>query len=70
MGWQDRLGSLEPGREADLAVLELAHGSAKLRDSLGNELTADQRILARWTIRGGELYQGSSQEPQADPREK
>ncbi len=59
IGWQDRLGSIEPGREADLAVLELVDGPARLRDSIGGELIADQRIAARWTIRRGELFQGS-----------
>lgn len=59
IGWQDRLGDLKPGREADLAVLELVRGPAKLRDSVGGELTADQRIAARWTVRRGEVFQGS-----------
>lgn len=59
IGWQDRLGSLEPGREADLSVLELVEGPARLRDSVGGELIADRRIAARWTIRRGEVFQGS-----------
>lgn len=59
IGWQDRLASLEPGRQADLAVLELAEGPAALRDSIGGELIADKRIAARWTIRRGEVIQGS-----------
>ena len=61
IGWQDRLGSIEVGREADLAVLELVDGSTQLRDSVGGELTADQRIAARWTIRAGEVFPGSGQ---------
>ena len=63
MGWQDRLGSLEPGREADLAVLDLVNGPSRLQDSLGGELIADQRIVARWTIRQGEVFQGSTKGP-------
>ena len=59
IGWQERLGSLEPGREADLAVLDLVEGPARLRDSIGGELIAGQRIAARWTIRRGEVFQGS-----------
>jgi dihydroorotase len=59
IGWQDRLGSLEIGREADLAVLELVDGPVKLRDSVGGELIVDKRIAARWTIRDGEVFQGS-----------
>jgi dihydroorotase len=60
IGWQDRLGSLKIGREADLAVLELVDKPIKLRDSVGGELIADRRIAARWTIRRGEVFQGSS----------
>ena len=67
MGWQDRLGSLEPGREADLAVIELVPGTAKLYDSVGKELIVDQRIVARWTIRQGEVSQGHSKESLVTP---
>ncbi len=59
IGWQDRLGSVEPGREADLAVLEIVNGPASLRDSTGAELIAERRIAARWTIRRGEVFEGS-----------
>jgi dihydroorotase len=59
IGWQDRLGSLEPGQQADLAVLEIVDGPIKLRDCVGGELIADRRIAARWTIRGGEVFEGS-----------
>ncbi|HEV8341800.1 MAG TPA: amidohydrolase/deacetylase family metallohydrolase [Candidatus Binatia bacterium] len=59
MGWQDRLGNLETGRQADLAVLEIVDGPIKLRDCVGGELIADRRIAARWTIRGGEVFEGS-----------
>jgi dihydroorotase len=58
IGWQDRLGSLEVGREADIAVLELVHDSCKLRDCVGGEMNVNQRIAARWTIRRGELFPG------------
>jgi dihydroorotase len=59
IGWEDRLGSCAPGREADLAVLELVDGPATLRDSVGGELIAHRRIAARWTIRRGEIFEGS-----------
>lgn len=58
IGWHDRLGSIEIGREADIAVLELVERPAKLRDCVGGELTADRRLAARWTIRHGEVFQG------------
>ncbi len=65
IGWQDRLGGLEPGRETDLAVLELLDGPARLRDSMGGELIADRSIAARWTVRRGEVFQGSIKKPPA-----
>jgi dihydroorotase len=59
IGWQDRLGSLEVGRDADVAVLQIVNEPTKLRDSVGGEMTTEQRIAARWTIRRGEVFQGS-----------
>ena len=56
IGWQDRLGSLEVGREADIAVLQVVTEPVKLRDSVGGEMVARQRIAPRWTIRGGEVF--------------
>lgn len=59
IGWQDRLGSLEVGREADVAVLQIVNEAIRLRDSVGGEMVAEQRIAARWTIRRGEVFQGA-----------
>jgi dihydroorotase len=58
IGWQDRLGSLEVGREADVAVLQLVDEPVKLRDCVGGEMAVNQRIAARWTIRRGEVFAG------------
>jgi dihydroorotase len=58
IGWQDRIGSLEVGREADIAVLQIINEPTKLHDSVGKEMTVNQRIAARWTIRRGELFPG------------
>jgi dihydroorotase len=58
IGWQDRIGSLEVGREADLAVLQLVDEPAKLRDCVGGEISVNRRIAARWTIRRGEVFSG------------
>ncbi len=60
IGWQDRLGRLEVGREADVAMLELRDGRTPLRDSTGSQLVAEQRLVARWTIRHGEIVGGAS----------
>jgi dihydroorotase len=58
IGWQNRIGSLEVGREADIAVLQVIDEPVKLRDSLGAEKLHKQRIAAKWTIRAGEVFQG------------
>ena len=58
VGWQHRIGSIEVGREADIAVLQIVDEPIKLRDSVGGEVTYKQRIAAKWTIRAGEVFQG------------
>jgi len=58
VGWQDRIGSLEIGREADIAVLQIVNDPVKLRDSVGTERLHKQRIAARWTVRAGQVFQG------------
>jgi dihydroorotase len=58
IGWHDRIGSLEVGREADIAVLKIIDEPTKLRDSVGGEWNVNQRIAAQWTIRRGELFKG------------
>lgn len=58
VGWQDRIGSLEVGREADIAVLQIVNDSIVLRDSVGAEREHKKRIAAKWTVRAGEVFQG------------
>lgn len=58
VGWQDRIGSLEVGREADIAVLQILEEPTHLRDSVGGVMPFKERIAARWTIRAGEVFQG------------
>jgi len=58
VGWQDRIGSLEVGREADIAVLQILDDPITLRDSVGAEKLHKQRIAAKWTIRAGEVFTG------------
>jgi dihydroorotase len=58
IGWQDRIGSLEVGREADIAVLQILDDPVTLRDSVGAEKLHRQRIAAKWTIRAGEVFPG------------
>jgi dihydroorotase len=58
VGWQDRIGSLEIGREADIAVLQVVDEPTKLHDSVGGEMTSKQRIAAKWTVRAGAAFKG------------
>jgi dihydroorotase len=58
IGWEDRLGHLEIGREADMAVLQLVDEPTNLRDCVGGEWNVHRRLAARWTIRRGALFQG------------
>jgi len=58
IGWHDRIGSLEVGREADIAVLKIIDEPTTLRDSVGGEWSVNQRIAALWTVRRGELFKG------------
>ncbi|HWO42644.1 MAG TPA: amidohydrolase/deacetylase family metallohydrolase [Candidatus Eisenbacteria bacterium] len=58
IGWETRLGTLEVGRDADLAVLEPVDEPVRLRDCVGGELTSPQRLAVRWTIRAGEIFAG------------
>lgn len=56
IGWHDRLGRLEVGRKADVAVLRLEEDPVTLRDSVGAEIMAPERLTARWTVRNGQVY--------------
>ena len=58
IGWQNRIGGLEVGREADIAVLQILDDPVTLRDSVGAEKLHRQRIAAKWTIRAGEVFEG------------
>ena len=58
VGWHDRIGSLEVGREADIAVVQVVDDPVQLRDSVGAERLHQQRLAVRWTIRAGEVFEG------------
>jgi dihydroorotase len=63
MAWDDRIGSLAVGREADIAVLELVDAPTTLYDCVGGELHVDQQLKARHTIRHGQLVSGAASPP-------
>jgi len=49
------LGTLTPGRDADIAVIELEHGSFGYTDCGGARLTGDVRLTNRLTVRAGRI---------------
>jgi dihydroorotase len=53
---EDRLGSLLPGREADITALELVDGTTQLTDGAHETVVAEQCLVPRWVVRGGESF--------------
>jgi dihydroorotase len=53
MAWQDRLGQLAVGREADVTVFRLRDGPVTLHDTHGQTLKGDRTVEPVWTIRAG-----------------
>ena len=54
LGWEDRIGRLAPGREADLTVFALREGPVTLWDTEGNTIPGERTVEPVWTIRAGE----------------
>ena len=64
LGMTDSLGSIAPGREADLSILEMVDGEWTYRDNFGGVLHAQHAALApRYTVRAGRVF-----EPATGPR--
>ena len=61
IGWEDRIGTLGIGREADIAVLELENVSEELEDCHGQMRRIDRRLVPRAVWRAGE--RGAITEP-------
>jgi dihydroorotase len=56
MGYEDTVGTLRPGANADIALLELRDGHFELKDSDGNTVTAKRRLIARTTLKDGRIW--------------
>lgn len=54
LGWSDRIGRLETGREADITVFELREGPVTLWDTEGNTIPGECTVEPVWTIRAGQ----------------
>jgi dihydroorotase len=65
ISWHDRIGSLQPGMEADIAVLALEEGRFPLTDSYRNTEYATRRLVARHTIRAGQVLEAGALEASA-----
>ncbi len=50
----DRLGSLAPGREADVTLLELVAEARTLPDAAGESVVAEELLVPRAVVRAGE----------------
>lgn len=55
IGREQEMGSLQPGREADIALLALEEGRFPLTDSYRQTEYAQRRLVARHTIRAGQV---------------
>ena len=60
LGMSDELGTLEPGREADISVLEILNGRFKLSDNSGVEVVTDRLIQPRFCFMGGTRIEADS----------
>ena len=57
LGMSEQLGSISPGREADLSIMEIVDGDWIYRDNFGGVLRAQHAALApRLTVRAGRIF--------------
>jgi dihydroorotase len=56
----DSLGSIAPGRCADISVLRVMSGPHVLSDNGGEELLTEQLIVPRFCLKGGVLFEADS----------
>lgn len=62
LGMAGEIGTLRPGAEADIALLELAEGDFELTDVLGAVETAGQKLIPRGVYRAGKPYTGPTEQ--------
>src|SRR5262249_3142222 len=67
IGRADELGSLAPGRVADVSVMRLEEGDWKAIDSQRQERVLRQRIARASTVRAGEVLHPRPLEPPPPP---
>ena len=55
LGYEGTVGTLKPGANADIALLERRNGNFTMTDSDGNTVTAKERLVARTTVKDGRV---------------
>ena len=60
IGRSETLGSLRPGRMADISVFELAHGDFPVTDSKNDTRIAHSRLVPVFSLRQGGVYASPS----------
>jgi dihydroorotase len=56
LGYDGTVGTLKPGANADIALIERRNGNFELQDSDGNIVTAKERLITRMTIKDGRVW--------------
>jgi dihydroorotase len=56
LGYEGTVGTLRPGANADIALLERRNGNVDLTDSDGNTVTAKERLITRMTLKDGRVW--------------
>jgi len=54
------IGTLKPGSEADVSVLELKEGQFTFTDSDGKSRTGGSKLEAMTTVRGGKVFEAGA----------
>ena len=57
---EDRIGSLQPGREADVSVLEMLDGRFRLTDNSGETVIAPAMLRPVFALRAGRMTEVES----------
>src|SRR5438876_320381 len=56
LGYEGTIGTLRPGANADVALLERRAGNFAMTDSDGNTVNAKERLITRMTIKDGRVW--------------
>ncbi len=57
LGQEGRIGSLQPGHQADISVLDLKEGDWVVYDVVGGSRRTERAVVPVLTVKGGEVYE-------------